>query len=103
VNRILMIFAAATTTAIAMPAVATEAMARANNCLACHSVDRKMVGPSFREISARYAGNAQAVDLMVTKIQRGGSGNWGAVPMPPNPRVSAADARTLAVWSLSHR
>ncbi len=102
-KRALMIFAAATTSAIAMPAMATEAMARANNCMACHAIDRKMVGPSFRDISARYAGNDQAVDLMVAKIQRGGSGNWGAIPMPANPRISAEDARALAVWSLSHR
>ena len=62
-----------------------------------------MVGPSFRDISARYAGQADAVARMTTKIQRGGSGAWGPVPMPANPRLSEADARRLAVWSLSHR
>jgi cytochrome c len=102
-KRALMIFAAAATSAMTMPAMATEALARANACMACHAIDRKMVGPSFRDISARYAGNADAVARMVTKIQRGGSGSWGAVPMPANPRISDADARTLAAWSLSHR
>jgi len=62
-----------------------------------------MVGPSFRDISARYAGQADAVARMTTKIQRGGSGVWGPVPMPANPRLSEADARRLATWSLSHR
>lgn len=88
---------------VTMPAMATEAMARANNCMACHAIDRKMVGPSFRDISARYATDAGAAARMVTKIQRGGSGAWGPIPMPANPRISDADARVLAAWSLSFR
>ena len=93
----------ATSTVVAMPALADEALARSKNCMACHAIDRKMVGPSFRDISARYAGDNEAVARMATKIQRGGSGSWGAIPMPANPRISDADARALATWSLSFR
>lgn len=100
-KRALLILAAST--AVTLPALATEAMARSNNCMACHAIDRKMVGPSFRDISARYAGDNEAVARMATKIQRGGSGSWGAIPMPANPRISDADARALATWSLSFR
>ena len=103
------LFALAAATLVALPAVTVPvladeaAFARASGCMACHAVDRRMVGPSFRDISARYAGQADAVARMTTKIQRGGSGAWGPVPMPANPRLSEADARRLAIWSLSHR
>ncbi|MEW5885578.1 MAG: c-type cytochrome [Pseudomonadota bacterium] len=103
------LFALAAATLVALPAVTVPvladeaAFARASGCMACHAVDRRMVGPSFRDISARYAGQADAVARMTTKIQRGGSGVWGPVPMPANPRLSEADARRLATWSLSHR
>lgn len=103
------LFALAAATLVALPAVTVPvladeaAFARASGCMACHAVDRRMVGPSFRDISARYAGQADAVARMTTKIQRGGSGVWGPVPMPANPRLSEADAKRLATWSLSHR
>jgi len=103
------LFALAAATLVALPAVTVPvladeaAFARASGCMACHAVDRRMVGPSFRDISARYAGQADAAARMTTKIQRGGSGVWGPVPMPANPRLSEADARRLATWSLSHR
>ncbi|TDQ44860.1 c-type cytochrome [Tepidicella xavieri] len=100
-KRALLILAASTV--VAMPALADEALARAKNCMACHAVDKKLVGPSYRDISAKYAGDAGAVARLATKIQKGGSGVWGAIPMPANPQVSDAEAQKLAAWSLSFR
>ena len=93
----------ATSTVVAMPALADEALARSKNCMACHAVDRKMVGPSYKDIAARYANDAQAVAKLATKIQKGGAGVWGAIPMPANPQVSADEAKRLAAWSLSFK
>jgi cytochrome c len=87
--------------AVSAPAMANEAMAKANNCMACHAVDKKLVGPSYKDISKKYAGNAAAVAQLATKIQKGGSGVWGAIPMPANPKVNDADAKALAQWVLS--
>jgi cytochrome c len=87
--------------AVSTPAMANEAMAKANNCMACHAVDKKLVGPSYKDISKKYAGNAAAVAQLATKIQKGGSGVWGAIPMPANPKVNDADAKALAQWVLS--
>jgi len=93
----------ATSTVISVPAFADEALARSKNCMACHAVDRKLVGPSYRDISAKYAGDATAVAKLATKIQRGGAGVWGSIPMPANPQVTAAEAQRLASWSLSFK
>jgi cytochrome c len=87
--------------AVSAPAMASEALAKANNCMACHAVDKKLVGPSYKDISKKYAGNAAAVAQLATKIQKGGSGVWGAIPMPANPKVNDADAKALAQWVLS--
>jgi cytochrome c len=87
--------------ALSAPAMASDALAKANNCMACHAVDKKLVGPSYKDISKKYAGNAAAVAQLATKIQKGGSGVWGAIPMPANPKVNDADAKTLAQWVLS--
>ena len=87
--------------AVSAPAMASEALAKANNCMACHAVDKKLVGPSYKDISKKYAGNAAAVAQLATKIQKGGSGVWGAIPMPANPGVNDADAKKLAQWVLS--
>ncbi len=100
-KRALLILAASTV--VAMPALADEALARSKNCMACHAVDKKLVGPSYKDISAKYAGDAGAAAKLATKIQRGGSGVWGAIPMPANPQVSDAEAQKLATWSLSFR
>jgi cytochrome c len=69
--------------------------------MACHAADKKLVGPSYKDISKKYAGNAAAVAQLSTKIQKGGSGVWGAIPMPANPGVNDADAKKLAQWVLS--
>ena len=86
--------------ALSAPAMASDALAKANNCMACHAADKKLVGPSYKDISKKYAGNAAAVAQLATKIQKGGSGVWGAIPMPANPKVNDADAKALAQWVL---
>jgi cytochrome c len=93
-----LVFAAAATV-IAAPAFANADLAKAKNCLSCHAVDKKVVGPSYKEVAAKYKGQPDAVAKLATKIQKGGSGVWGAVPMPPN-AVSDAEAKTLAEWVL---
>jgi cytochrome c len=85
---------------LANPAMASKELAQAKNCLACHSVDNKVVGPGFKEVAAKYAGNKAAAATLATKIIAGGSGVWGAIPMPANPQVKEAEAKQLAAWIL---
>ncbi len=70
-------------------------------CLACHSVDRKLVGPAFREIADKYKGDAKAADFLMMKVRNGGQGNWGAVPMPANPQLEEGDLAALVSWILA--
>lgn len=84
----------------AAPAFADEALAKKKNCLACHSVDKKVVGPSYKEVAAKYKGDASAVAKLATKVIKGGSGSFGPAPMPANPQVSEAEAKTLVTWIL---
>lgn len=95
------IVAAALTAVLAIPAHADEALATAKNCMSCHKVDKKLVGPSYKEVAAKYAGQAGAVDKIASKIMKGGSGVFGAVPMPANTQVNDAEAKKLAAWVLS--
>ena len=94
----LMVAAAATAAA---PAFADQALATAKNCMACHAVDKKLVGPSYKDVAAKYAGDKSAVEKLAAKIMKGGSGAWGAVPMPANAQVTDAEAKTLAAWVMS--
>ena len=92
-------------TAIALlaagPALAYQALATAKNCMACHAVDKKLVGPAYKDVAAKYAGQPGAVDKLAAKIQKGGSGVWGPVPMPANTQVNEAEAKKLAAWVLT--
>ena len=85
-----------------MPSHASLALAKKHNCLACHAVASKMVGPSYQEVAAKYAdknaGDKDAVAALVKSIREGGSGKWGDVAMPPQAQLSAADAKRLAQW-----
>ena len=72
-------------------------------CVACHTVDKRVVGPSFREVAAKYAGDAAAPARLAAKIRSGGQGVWGNVPMPPNAGLSAEDAKTLSDWVLRQK
>jgi cytochrome c len=83
----------------ALPARADEALAKKHNCLACHTVDKKSVGPAYQEIAKKYKGQNVAAKLQ-EKVKKGGQGVWGPVPMPPNPAVPDADIKTLVDWIL---
>lgn len=85
----------------AAPALASPQLAQSKACVACHAVDKKLVGPAFKDVAAKYAGQKDAADKLAEKIQKGSTGVWGAVPMPANPSVSAAEAKTLATWVLT--
>lgn len=87
----------------ASPAFADEALAKSKNCMACHAVDKKLVGPAYKDVAAKYAGQADAVATLATKVQKGGVGVWGQVPMPPNAQVNDADAKKLVEWILSQK
>ena len=75
----------------------------ANACSACHTLDKKLVGPSFREVAAKFAGDGEAPARLAKKIREGGSGNWGNVPMPPHPQLSDADLGQIVGWILQQR
>ncbi len=92
---------AALTAGAASPAFANLELAQKKNCMACHAVDKKLVGPAYKEVAAKYAGQKDMVAHLAEKIQKGGTGVWGQVPMPANPQVSAEEAKTLATWVLS--
>ena len=86
---------------IAAPAArADEAMAKKYNCLACHAVDKKVVGPAYRDIAKKYKGDAGAEAKLIEKVKKGGSGVWGPIPMPPNTAVPDADIKALVEWVL---
>lgn len=89
------------TLAAAAPATADLALATAKNCMSCHAVERKVLGPSYKDIAAKYKDDKTAADRLAVKIVKGGSGVWGPLSMPANPQVSEADARKLAAWVLS--
>lgn len=84
-------------------AMANADLAKAKNCMACHSVANKVVGPAFKDVAAKYAGQKDAEDKLVQKVIKGSSGVWGAVPMPANAQVSEAEAHTLVKWILSQK
>jgi cytochrome c len=96
----LVILAAALAVAPAA-ALADEALASKNGCLACHAVDKKVVGPSYKEVAAKYRNDKGAEAKLIDKVKKGGTGVWGQVPMPPNAQVSDADVKTLVKWILS--
>lgn len=84
-------------------ALANPELAKAKNCMACHAMANKMVGPSFKDVASKYAGQSDAQAKLAQKVIKGGSGVWGAVPMPANGQVSEAEARTLVQWILSQK
>ena len=86
---------------VAAPAMADLALAKSKNCMACHAVDKKLVGPSFKDVAAKYASQKDATDKMAAKIINGGGGVWGPVAMPANAAVNDADAKKLAAWVLT--
>ncbi len=87
----------------AAPAFAQADLAQKKNCMACHAIDKKLVGPSYKDVAAKYAGQKDAVDKLAQKVVKGGSGAWGAVPMPANPQVTEAEAKQLVGWILTQK
>ncbi|WP_088278875.1 c-type cytochrome [Ideonella sp. A 288] len=85
---------------VAGPAFASADLAQKKNCMACHAIDKKLVGPAYKEVAAKYAGQKDAAAKLADKIQKGGTGVWGQVPMPPN-QVTADEAKALAAWVLT--
>ena len=75
-------------------------LARRKACLSCHAIDKRIVGPAFKEVAARYRSQAGIEAKLVEKLRRGGSGSWGPLPMPPNPELAEADASALVRWVL---
>jgi cytochrome c len=93
-------------TVVSAPVFADQALATAKNCMACHAIDKKMVGPAYKEVAAKYSGDADAVKKLAVSIQKGstpGKGNWGPVPMPANTQVNEAEAAKLAAWVMAQK
>jgi cytochrome c len=83
------------------PAFASQDLAQKKNCMACHALDKKLVGPSYKDVAAKYAGQKDAVDKLAQKVVKGGSGVWGQVPMPANAQVNEAEAKQLVQWIMT--
>jgi cytochrome c len=98
-KRVLLAMVAAVS--VTAPALADQALATSKNCMACHAVDKKLVGPAFKDIAKKYAGDKSAEAKLADKIVKGGSGAWGPIPMPANPQVNEAEAKKLAAWVLA--
>ncbi|OGB56631.1 MAG: cytochrome C' [Burkholderiales bacterium RIFOXYD2_FULL_59_8] len=94
------LFALFATVLVAAPALADQALAQKKNCMACHAVEKKVVGPAYKDVAKKYAGQ-DVIAKLANKVKQGGSGVWGAIPMPANPQVSDAEAKQLATWVLS--
>lgn len=78
-----------------------EALVQKSGCIACHNVEKKVLGPAYKEVAARYIADKDAPAKLADKVKKGGTGNWGQVPMPPNSQVSDADIKTIVAWILS--
>ena len=101
-KRVALIVAAAAAVA-AVPAQASDALAKKHNCLVCHAVDKKMIGPSYKDVAAKYRADKGAAARLFDKVKKGGQGVWGQVPMPPNAAVPDADINALVKWILSQK
>ena len=100
-KAVITVIAVAAGLAIGGPAQANEALAKTSGCLACHTVDKKLIGPGYKEIADKYRKDKGAEANLVKKVKEGGKGNWGDIPMPPNSHVKDADIKTLVDWILS--
>jgi cytochrome c len=86
---------------ISAPAMANLDLAKKSNCMSCHTVDKKLVGPAYKDVAAKYKGQADAVKKLSAKVKAGGKGTWGEILMPPNANVKDADIETLVKWILA--
>jgi cytochrome c len=99
--KLMMTAAAAALVVMSGAASADQALAQKNACMSCHGVDKKIVGPAFKEVAKKYAGDKTARDKLAAKVKAGGKGVWGEVPMPPNPNLKPEDANKIIDWVLS--
>lgn len=93
--------AAAAPAHAALDKAAAEALMKKDGCAACHAIDKKIIGPSYVDVAAKYKGDKEAETKMIAKVKAGGSGVWGPVPMPPHPTISDADLKTMVDWVLA--
>ena len=89
--------------AVSLPVKANEELAKKHGCFACHTIDKKLVGPSYQDVAAKYRGDKTAEAKLVDKVKKGGQGVWGQIPMPPNSQVPDGDLKTLVKWVLSQK
>src|SRR5687768_17722621 len=100
-KRLGFVLAAVGCLAASLPVVASEELAKKHACFACHAVDKKLVGPSYKDVAGKYRGDAGAEARLADKVKKGSQGTWGQVPMPPNASVPDGDVRALVKWILS--
>lgn len=99
-KQLLAVGLAASVLTFANAALANEKLAQASGCMTCHGVDKKIIGPSYKEVADKYRGSKTAEADLIKKVKGGGQGVWGSVPMPPNAHVKDEDIKTLVVWIL---
>ena len=102
-KRLALVLTVAAAVPASLPAHAQEELAKKHACFACHAVDKKLVGPSYKDVAAKYRNDKGAEAKLVDKVKKGGTGVWGQVPMPPNANVPDGDVRTLVKWILSQK
>mgnify|MGYP000744468695 CR=1 FL=1 len=94
-------FALAAAAVVSLPAKASDELAKKHMCMTCHTVDKKLVGPAYKEVAAKYASDKAAETKLFDKVKKGGVGTWGQIPMPPNEKVPDADVKAMVKWILS--
>ena len=99
--KVSVMLAAAALVAVSGAASASQQLAQKNACMSCHQVDKKVVGPAYKDVAKKYKGQADAAAKLAEKVKKGGSGVWGPVPMPPNAAVPDADIQKLVAWILA--
>ena len=102
-KRLAIVLATAAIVPASLPAQAQEELAKKHACFACHAVDKKLVGPAYKDVAAKYRNDSGAEAKLVDKVKKGSQGTWGQVPMPPNSSVPDADVRALVKWILSQK
>jgi cytochrome c len=101
IPAVVVVAAAGLLAAGSVHADAGEDLLKKSGCTACHMIDKKLVGPPYVDVAAKYKGDAGAAAKLAEKIKKGGTGTWGQIPMPPNPMVSDADIKTLVAYILA--
>jgi len=100
-SRAIAVFAAVIAVLFSTGASAQQELAKQKNCLACHAIDKKLVGPAYKDVAKKYENDKDAVNRLAKKVREGGVGVWGQIPMPANPQVNEAESVALVKWVLS--